>query len=189
VEVEEMCRRYGVSLDHARKVAHIANLLFTALEPLHGLPPPSGRLLEAAAYLHDVGHYVSSTGHHKHSYYVVVNSDMPGFTERERMMIAALCRYHRKALPNPVHNAYQTLTADEKRVLTLSIPILRLADNLDRSHEQRIQALECKVRNGDVLLEVHSHGDIDLEQWGAERVAEVFRQAYNRQILITKAKE
>jgi exopolyphosphatase / guanosine-5'-triphosphate,3'-diphosphate pyrophosphatase len=187
-EVEEMCRRYGVSLDHARKVAHISSLLFTALEPLHHLPPASGKVLEAAAYLHDVGHYVSSVGHHKHSYYVVLHSDMPGFTERERVLIAALCRYHRKALPNPVHGAYQSLNSDEKRILALEIPLLRLADNLDRSHEQRIQALECKLRNGDVLLQVHSKGDIDLEQWGAERSGDLFREVYNRAVSITKAK-
>jgi exopolyphosphatase/guanosine-5'-triphosphate,3'-diphosphate pyrophosphatase len=188
VEVEEMCRRYGVPLPHARKVANIASLLFTALAPLHELPPPTGKLLEAAAYLHDVGHYVSGVGHHKHSYYVVSNSDMPGFTERERLLIAALCRYHRKALPTPAHNAYQSLNADEKRVLTMSIPLLRLADNLDRSHDQRIQAVECRLRNGSVVLHVHSSGDIDLEQWGAERAGESFRQIYNRDISIVKAK-
>jgi exopolyphosphatase/guanosine-5'-triphosphate,3'-diphosphate pyrophosphatase len=49
-EVESMCRRYGVSLETARKVAHISNLLFTALHPLHRLDPAgreaarSGRL-------------------------------------------------------------------------------------------------------------------------------------------------
>jgi exopolyphosphatase/guanosine-5'-triphosphate,3'-diphosphate pyrophosphatase len=48
-EVEDMGRRYGVSLEHARKVADISNLLFTALQPLHGLPPGCGKLLEAAA--------------------------------------------------------------------------------------------------------------------------------------------
>ena len=58
----------------------------------------TGRLLEAASYLHDIGHYVSDTRHHKHSYYLVANSDMPGFTQDEREIIANLCRYHRKAL-------------------------------------------------------------------------------------------
>jgi exopolyphosphatase/guanosine-5'-triphosphate,3'-diphosphate pyrophosphatase len=187
-EVEEMARRYGVSLAHARKVANIAGLLFTALQPLHELPPHAGKLLEAAAYLHDVGHYVSSVGHHKHSYYVVANSDMPGFTERERLLIAALCRYHRKALPSPVHNAYQELSAEEKRVVTMAIPILRLADQLDRSHDQRIEGVDCRMRDGSVVLQVHSNGDIDLEQWGAERAGEAFRQIYNRDIEVVKAK-
>jgi exopolyphosphatase/guanosine-5'-triphosphate,3'-diphosphate pyrophosphatase len=188
-EVEGMCRRYAVSLEHARKAAHISNLLFTALQPLHELPPACGKLLEAAAYLCDVGHLVSSVGHHKHSYYVVANSDMPGFTEQERFLIAMLCRYHRKSLPNPVHNAYQSLTAEEKRIVLLLIPILRLADNLDRGHDQRIQSVECRVRDGEVVLQVRSQGDIDLEQWAAERAGEAFRQVYNRPILVARARD
>jgi exopolyphosphatase/guanosine-5'-triphosphate,3'-diphosphate pyrophosphatase len=188
-EVEGMCRRYGVSLEHARKVAHISSLLFTALQPLHELPPSIGKLLEAAAYLHDVGHFVSSVGHHKHSYYVVANSDMPGFTERERVLIAMLCRYHRKSLPSPVHNAYQSLPADERRILLMTIPILRLADNLDRGHEQRIQGVACRLREGEVVLHVQSQGDIDLEQWAAERAGEAFLQVYNRPVFVAKARD
>ena len=64
-------------------------------------------------------------------------------------------------------------------MVTMTIPILRLADNLDRSHEQRIDAVDCKLReSGDVVLQVRSTGDIDLEQWAAERAGEAFRQIY-----------
>ena len=188
-EVEDMCRRFGVSLEHARKVAHIAGLLFAALSPLHQLPAATGKLLEAAAYLLDVGHYISGVSHHKHSYYVVMNSDMPGFTDRERLLIASLCRYHRKSLPSPVHSAYQSLSAEERKTLMLLIPILRLADNLDRSHEQSIDGVECGLQNGEVDLMVHSHGDIDLVEWGAERAGEAFQQVYNRRVTLTKARD
>jgi len=188
-EVEEMCRRYAVSLDHARKVSHIAGLLFTALHPLHQLSPPTGKLLEAAAYLLDVGHYISGVSHHKHSYYVVANSDMPGFTDRERLVIASLCRYHRKSMPSPMHGAYQALSADERRVLMQLTPILRLADNLDRSHEQSIDQVECRVQDGEVALQVHSRGDIDLVEWGAQRAGQVFEEVYNRRVTVTKAKD
>jgi exopolyphosphatase/guanosine-5'-triphosphate,3'-diphosphate pyrophosphatase len=188
-EVEGMGRRYGVSLDHARKVAAIASLLFAALQPLHSLPPACGKLLEAAAYLVDVGHYVSDSGHHKHSYYVISNSDIAGFTARERLLIASLCRYHRKSLPNPVHGAYQALTADERRILMLMTPILRLADNLNRSRQQRITGVDCRLRDGEVVLQLHSSHDIDLEQWAAERAGDVFRQIYNRPISVVRARD
>jgi len=187
-EVEDMGRRYGVSVEHARNVAHIAGLLFAALHPLHRLPPAAGKQLEAAAYLLDVGHYISSSSHHKHSYYVVANSDMPGFTERERLLVAALCRYHRKALPSPVHAAFQSLAPDERRALTALIPMLRLADNMVRGPEQRIHSLTCRLQNGDVVLQVHATGDIDLEQWGAERAAGTFHQAFNRNLSLVRAK-
>jgi len=45
------------------------------------------------------------------------------------------------------------------------------------------------LRDGEVLLQVHSKGDVDLEQWGAERAAEVFREVYNRTISVTKSKD
>ena len=188
-EVEEVGRRYGVDLNHARKVAEIGNLLFGALQSLHSLPSGCGKLLEAAAYLHDVGHYISGISHHKHSYYVVSNSDMAGFTDRERFLIAALCRYHRKALPNPVHGVYQALSTEERRTLLMLIPILRLADNLDRSRDQRIQAIDCHLRNGDVVLHVRARGDIDLEQWGAERAGEAFQQIYERPVALVRARD
>jgi exopolyphosphatase/guanosine-5'-triphosphate,3'-diphosphate pyrophosphatase len=170
-------------------VAHIASLLFSALHPLHQLAPAYGKLLEASAHLLDVGHYVSNTGHHKHSYYVVSNSDMPGFNERERLLVAALCRYHRKSMPSAVHHAYQALTADEKRVLLLLIPLLRLADNMVRDPQERIHRLESRVQNGTVNLVVHAESDIDLEQWGAERAGETFKQIYGRSIAVMKARD
>jgi len=187
-EVEQMARRYGVSLDHGRAVADMARHLFAATQPLHQLPPHYGRLLEAAAYLHDVGHYVSDSSHHKHSYYLVANSDMPGFTNRERELIANLCRYHRKSMPSGVHGNYQALNAEEKRALVYLIPLLRLADNLDVSGDQRIESLDCRLRDGTVAVQLRSAQDIDLEQWAAERAADVVRQVYNKPLAVGKAR-
>lgn len=187
-EVEQMSRRYGVALPHARKVAELAGELFLATQPLHELSPQYGKLLEAAAYLHDIGHYVNDASHHKHSYYLVANSDMSGFTNMERELIANLCRYHRKAMPAETHGNFQGLGAEEKRVLTCLIPLLRLADSLDRSHEQRIGSMQCELRNTQLNLRLQSTQDIDLEQWAAERAAEAFRQTYGRQVIVTKAR-
>jgi len=182
-EVEQMSRRYGVALAHARQVAVLAHTLFTDLQPLHQLPPHFGKLLEAAAYLHDAGHFVADSNHHKHTYYLVNNSDMPGFTNRERELIANLCRYHRKNMPTPVHANWQALNADDRRVVLLLIPLLRLADNLDVSHEERIQSLSCHIRDGQVVLQLASTADTSLEQWAAERAGDAFRQVYNRPVV------
>jgi exopolyphosphatase/guanosine-5'-triphosphate,3'-diphosphate pyrophosphatase len=186
-EVERMSARFGVPLERARKVAQIAHDLFNLLHPLHQLPPHTGKLLEAAVFLHDVGHYISDTGHHKHSYYVVANLDLSGFTNREREVIANLCRYHRKSMPASNHANYQALSPDERQAVALLSPILRLADGLDRGHRQRIDRLECEVRNGQVVIKLSSSNDIDLKQWAAEQADEVFRQAYGKRIAVQKA--
>lgn len=187
--VEEMAVRYGVSLKHARKVADMAHTLFVGLQPLHKLPPDSGKLLEAAAYLHDTGHYISDTHHHKHSYYLVANSDMAGFTERERELIANLCRYHRKSMPGSLHANFESLRSEEKKAVMLLTPLLRLADSLDRSQDQRVTSLECAVRNGQILLQLEAKADIDLEQWAAEHAGETFRQVYDHPISLVRSRQ
>jgi len=69
----------------------------------------------------------------------------------------------------------------------LLIPLLRLADNLDVSHEDRIEALSCHIRDGQVVLQLSATADISLEQWAAQRSSEAFRQVYNR-LLVTEKK-
>jgi len=186
--VEQMAEHYAVPIKHARKVAKLAHTLFAGLHSLHELPPSYGRLLEAAAYLHDVGHYVSDTKHHKHSYYLVLNSDMPGFDAREREVIANLCRYHRKAVPSDSHPNWQTLDAEGQRAVQLLAPILRLADSLDRGQEQRVKAIECIVRPNEVLLELEGEKDIDLEAWAADRTGDVFREVYGRPLIVARVR-
>jgi exopolyphosphatase/guanosine-5'-triphosphate,3'-diphosphate pyrophosphatase len=186
--VEEMARRYGVQIEHARKVAELAHELFVALQPLHKLPPPYGKLLEATGYLHDIGHYVSDTGHHKHSYYLVANSDMPGFTDSERQFIAALCRYHRKSNPSPKHSFFQAVDTNERRAVVLLTPLLRLADSLDRGHEQRVQKLRVEIRNGHVVIGLETNSDTDLELWAAARMADLFRSTYNLPLMMAQSR-
>jgi len=186
--VEQMARRYGVQVTHARKVADLARRLFESLQSLHRLPPPFGKLLEAAAYLHDVGHYVSDTAHHKHSYYLVINSDLPGFTDTERQMIALLCRYHRRAMPVSRHSPFQTLDPEARRAILLLTPLLRIADSLDRSHDQRVSDLQVQLRNASVAIALESGQDTDLEMWAAERVADSFRETYQLPLTLTKVR-
>ena len=184
--VEGMARKYAVPMKHARKVALLTHELFDGLRPLHKLPSEYGKLLEAAAYLHDAGHYVSDTGHHKHSAYLIENGDMPGFTDHERRLIALLARYHRKATPSERHASFQALDPESRRAILLLTPVLRIADNLDRGHEQRVESLECGLKNGSVVLGIRSRSDSSLEQWAAERAGELFRDVYGTPLVVTR---
>ncbi len=186
--VEGMAKRYGVSLRHARHVASLTQRLFEIFQPLHQLPAGAGKLLEAAAYLHDIGHFVSGTAHHKHSAYLVANSDLPGFTDKERFTIASLCRFHRKSLPQPRHSHFNALESDSKRIVTCLLPLLRIADALDRGHEQKVRQLSSVLRDGDLHLLVEAEADPDLEIWAASEAAEVFEQVYSRPVNIQRAK-
>ncbi len=186
--VETTAKRYGVDVRHARKLAEFSNGLFTSLEPLHRLPPFFGKLLEAACYLCDIGHFVSDTSHHKHSHYIVSNSDLASFTDTERNLIALLCRYHRKALPTLRHTDFQLLPIEARRALLLLIPILRMVDGLDRSRSQRVESVGCELTGDSVVLTLRSGSETNLEQWSVEQVAAPFRQIYERNLRVVVEK-
>jgi exopolyphosphatase / guanosine-5'-triphosphate,3'-diphosphate pyrophosphatase len=186
--VESMAKRYGVNLRHARHVACLGLRLFEMLPDIHQLPAGAGKLLEAAAYLHDVGHFVSGTGHHKHSAYLVANSDLPGFTNKERLTIAALCRFHRKSMPQARHTHFQMLDSDSKRVVLNLAPLLRMADALDRGQEQKVRDIASVAKDGAVNLMLQSESDADLEIWAANEAAKAFREVYAKPISLQRAK-
>jgi exopolyphosphatase/guanosine-5'-triphosphate,3'-diphosphate pyrophosphatase len=184
-----MCRKYAVDLKNARHVANLAAELFDALLGLHNLAPDAGRLLETAAYLCNVGHYISDTGHHKHSAYIVSSSDMPGFTVRERNIVALLCRFHRKSMPAQRHDVFRTLPNDDKRIVQLLTPLLRLAVGLDSAGTQKVKATETHIVNNVVNVYVRGEGDLDLEMWAAEGAAEAFRQMYGVPMVVARARK
>jgi exopolyphosphatase/guanosine-5'-triphosphate,3'-diphosphate pyrophosphatase len=184
--VAQLAKRCGVSPKHSRKVADLAHELFVGLLPIHRLPPNWGKLLEAAAYLHDAGHFVSDTGHHKHSYYLVRNADLAAFTEFEQQFIALLCRYHRKNAPGAGQELVEPLSAESVRALELLTPMLRIADSLDRSQEQKIEHVVCEVTDGNVRVVLRGRGDASLEFWAVERIAPLFEQVYGRPLLFAR---
>jgi exopolyphosphatase/guanosine-5'-triphosphate,3'-diphosphate pyrophosphatase len=177
-------RRFGISPTHARKVAQLAAMLFEGLHPLHKLAPSQGRILEAAAYLYNIGHYVNDSRHHKHSLYLVLNTDLPGFSDRERLGIANLSRYHRKSMPQPSHPEFQGMDTEMRDAVVLLAPLLRMAVALDQSHEQRVDRVEASIQDRAVELRLISDRDTDIEQWHTLRVADVFREVYGKQLTI-----
>ncbi len=184
--VEQMARRYDVDLAHARTVASLSLELFAALEQLHRLPRGCGGLIEAAALLMDCGHYVSDTRHHRHSYYLVANSALPGFTALERSVVAMLCRYHRKSIPGERDETLAALAAEERRWVERLTPLLRLADALDRSRRQPVRHVACGVREDSIEVRLESSRAVDLEAWAAEHTSESFRQVYGYRLRVSR---
>jgi len=118
----------------------------------------------------------------------VAHSDMPEFTDSERQMIALLCRYHRRSMPAARHSPFQAFDADSRRAITFLTPLLRIADSLDRSHEQRVRALDVQLRNGGMQVAAKSAVDLDLELWAVERIADAFRETYQMPLTMIRIK-
>jgi exopolyphosphatase / guanosine-5'-triphosphate,3'-diphosphate pyrophosphatase len=145
---------------HSRQIARLALQLFDGTADRHGLGDDSREVLEAASRLCNVGLFVSHSGHHKHSYYVIRNSELlAGFTDREIELIAQVARYHRKSVPKKRHPPFAALSADDQHRVSVLAGLLRIAVGLDRNHAGRVDRVRCRTRPGDDGSDDGSGGD------------------------------
>lgn len=168
IELAERCNYWP---EHAHQVARLALGLFDQSRAVHGLTDRERELLEYAAFLHDVGVHISYLKHHKHSYYLIKNGDLRGFEPEEVDIIALVARYHRRATPKKRHEGFSELDRKTRRTVRALGALLRLAESLDRSRSQSISAVELHEREGELVLEVKTSGDAELELWSARRHA------------------
>jgi exopolyphosphatase/guanosine-5'-triphosphate,3'-diphosphate pyrophosphatase len=178
----EMGRRFHFDEQHATQVTRLAVSLFDSLKSLHRLPESARSILEVAALLHDVGNAVSYQAHHKHSYYLIQNADLPGLTDRERELVARVARYHRRSPPERGHVTMEGLSGSEFQMVRKLATVLRLADSFDRSHHQPVRRLSTVVRRRAVAVRLYSKAPLDLEIWDAERETALFRRVFRRPI-------
>lgn len=169
---------------HAEQVSRIALFLFDHLAKLHKLPDTARSFLEAAALLHDIGNSISYAQHHKHTYYILAGSDVPGLADREKEIVARIARYHRRSPPETNHAGMNGLSTSEKRLVRRLATLLRVADSLDRSHHELVQELSAKVRANTVSLHLKTKAPADLELWDVAHEARLFRQVFGRRLIV-----
>ena len=181
IELAERCSYWP---EHANQVARLAIALFDQTRAIHGLTDRERDWLEYAALLHDIGVHISYERHHRHSYYLVKNGDLRGFDPDEIETIALLARYHRRATPKRRHPGFADLPRKRRRAIRTLAAILRLAENLDRSHAQTISNLDLHDRGDDGLLQIRTAGDAELELWAAGRHAAPFERLLGKPLRI-----
>jgi exopolyphosphatase / guanosine-5'-triphosphate,3'-diphosphate pyrophosphatase len=174
--VFELGERCNFWPEHAHQVARLALTLFDQTRAIHGLTDREREWLEYAAILHDIGVHIHYEDHHKHSYYLIKNGDLRGFEPEEIDTIALVARYHRLASPKRKHEGFGDLGRKKRNTVRTLAAILRLAENLDRSHTQAVSGLELHDRGDDDLLQIRTSGDAELELWAASRQAEPFER-------------
>lgn len=177
-------RRFLFDEAHAKQVARLALRLYDDLAALHKLPAATRPYLEVAALLHDVGIAVSYNRHHRHTYYLVQNADLPGLADREREVVARIARYHRKSPPEGDHPFMEGLTPAEARTVARLATLLRVADSLDRSHHQPIADLRAQARPREVALRIKARQPVDLEVWDLEHELELWRRVFARKLTV-----
>jgi exopolyphosphatase / guanosine-5'-triphosphate,3'-diphosphate pyrophosphatase len=190
--VIKIAQKYHVDIDYSQRVAKFALSIFDQLQgQLHGWSEAERELLRSAAILHNSGVYISHSSHHKHSYYLIRNAELLGFTELELELIANIARYHRRSRPRKKHEAYQKLPHKQYQLMVRQLSaILRLAVALDRRNKGAIAKVSCQYDSRNRLLSFQIQpleiGDqCSLELWNLSYKKEVFEAEFGVELVAT----
>ncbi len=190
--VIKVAQKYQVNLDYSERVANFALSLFHQTKGhLHNWDSEERDLLWAAAILHNCGLYVNHSAHHKHSYYLIRNGELLGFTEAEIELIANIARYHRKSKPKKKHENYSSLPSKKHRLLVSQLSaLLRLAVTLDRRQIGAIARVQCEYRLNEQelylrLFPTQPHDDCVLERWSLNYEKSMFEEEFGVKLVST----
>lgn len=181
--VMHIADNFRIEKEHSAHVTGLALKIFELTKKLHKLGSTEREYLEAATILHEVGGFVSQSQHHRHSYYIIRNAEMRGFTENEKEMVANIARYHRKSHPKLKHPDYAKLSGDDQLVIRKLAAILRVADGLDRSHSSSIKNIEYSIETNKVTFILYGdEANMELEVWGATSKKQLFEEVFDVEV-------
>jgi len=183
--VRRFAEKCNYERPHCERVADLALNIYDELARQMDEPPTALRegryrlLLHAAAILHDIGYLVNYARHHKHSYHLIMHSDLAGFTHRELELVANIARYHRRARPKARHPNLQRLRAGDRDIVRQLAAILRIADGLERAHSGNVRGVQVRMQQATALFIIQADEAPDVELWGASRKSRLFARVFS----------
>ncbi len=177
--VLNLVENYSVDRIHADHVARIAIAIFdaTAHSGLHPGDAGEREWLWSAAMLHDIGVIVNYHDHHKHGWYLILNSGLPGFDQRELVIVALLVRCHRKSIPGWDEFRPILQEGDDERILRL-FACLRIAEQLERDRTQSVESVSITIEDSAAVLHLHGDTDHAVAMWSASPETAIFERAF-----------
>ncbi|MFA5834334.1 MAG: Ppx/GppA phosphatase family protein [Bacteroidota bacterium] len=178
--VQHLSQQFHNEIKHGKQVSDLALKIFDQTGRWHKLSSAEREYLEAAALLHEIGLSISHALHHRHSYYIIKNGELLGFTENEKEIIANVARYHRKSHPKIKHEGFRLLSPEDQSIVSKLASILRIADGLDRTHSGKITDVKVRASGKRLRFQIASKrkNELEIEFWGADRKKELFEELF-----------
>ncbi|EHM43632.1 MULTISPECIES: exopolyphosphatase [Hafnia] len=129
-----LAEHYNIDREQAQRVLSTVQQLYAQWMAQNNklVHPQLEALLNWAAMLHEVGLSINHSGMHRHSAYILQNTNLPGFNQEQQLLLATLVRFHRKGVKL---DELPRLTLFKKKQYIPLIQILRLATLLNNQRQ------------------------------------------------------
>ncbi len=180
-----VAQRYRCCGANADFLMNAACTVFDKIKRLHGLQPEYKLLLEIAAILHDCGYFVNSKHHLSSNVDIMKYTDIYGLTEKSTLMAAYISRFAENETPDYNDAAFDSLKGGEKIIALKLAAIFRLANALDKSQKQKLQAVKVRLEDDRLIVTAKSDSNTRLEHWAFEKCSAFFKEVFGVQPILT----
>ena len=179
-----MLSHFNMNIQHAEHVFDISLQLYRQLKVLHKLPRMYVRVLRVAAYLHDIGSSFKFYDHPKHSFYLILHSNLYGIQQKDLVMAAIVAGMHgpQPLDPADIQPYLSMLTPEDLDAVQKLGVIVRIAECFDRSMSSVITTLTCDILGESVILKPEAISDCTLEIQDAMGAVGEFRKAFGKNL-------
>ena len=178
----ELGRKYNFDEDHALQVAELSKGLFHELKSEHGFDARYELLLYVASLLHEIGLFIDTRSLHKHSLYIIMNSELFGLSSADVLQVALVTRYHRRSTPKPTHPFYNMLDRDARVSVSKMAAILRISLALNAARNGRVKHLEFQRKANTLTISIPHVDDLSIEQLSLKQNRNMFEEIYGMQV-------
>ncbi len=183
--VLELCRHYGVDPKRQQPVVDHATQFFDDLKSVHQLPPEYKVWLQAAAMMEAVGKFMNYQGHHRHTQYIIANSELYGFTPEQRLIVSAIARYLGKSRPAPTDRVLRLIPVEQHASIRRATMLLRMAVALHQDQASVTLKFHTRITPKRVTVELMpGKRRMDLELWALRKEASYFREVFARDFFV-----
>ena len=176
--------KYQTDIAHVKHVQRLCMEVFDTLASEHKLGPRHRFLLTVSALLHDIGLFVNTQNHHKHSQYLIENCELFGLNRSDLGIVALIARYHRRTAPRLAHAAFAQLCREDRTIVSKLAAILRVADAMDHSHSQRIARTSYAIDDNRFVISVSGIDDVSIEQVALKNKGPMFEDVFGMQPMV-----
>ena len=187
-QILESARSLGEKYDydepHCKHTAQLALEIFDHLQPDHHLGSRFRVILNVAALLHEIGYFINNRSMHKHSAYLISHSEIFGLGKDDTRLVGQVARYHRRAIPRSSHTDWSGMPRSERLAVSQMAAILRVADALDRAHNQHVGHIRCVRNKKQLVIEISNVGDLSMNRLALKEKGPLFEDVYGLEVVL-----
>ena len=185
--VERLSSIYQFSIPDSAQRMVIARQLYAALSE-DGYLKLNDRELELmnyGAYLYNLGEMIEPGNASQHTFYLLSNSNLNGFSHPERLALSILASYKNKTLFDQYLTTYGEML-DDKQVETLQHigGLIKFAECLNDSHNNIVKSMDTVMKGNSLILRIFYQGELLSEVYRSEDQKKHVERAIGKDITL-----